>query len=332
MSLSLSIIVPVYNAAPFLKRCIESILIQDYTDFELIIVDDGSTDGSALICDEIADSDNRVTVLHQANSGVNTARLNGVKLTKGDFVMFVDADDMLPDHAISMLMQKEHKEFDIIKGGYSCYLSNDKDFYENNRYIKEFVYTNSISFAESLVEGETMPFLWGGIYKKQLLKECYFQLLSEKKLSIGEDFVLNLLVSKNIKKVKIISYVVYNYFINGSSVMNTKVTSSDYFDRVYSVIKELYQHDNYQYQLKRKRSLVYLHNMFVPEFGFCENRYNSIKEMFKNRSFRKDIEKARGMRYIHFFDYPLLYRLYSKMYCYLFLYLKLKGHKRIIID
>lgn len=328
----LSIIIPVYNAAPFLKRCIESILHQDYTDFELIIVDDGSTDGSAQICDEIAKTDVRLIVLHQDNSGVNTARLNGVKMAKGGYIMFVDADDMLPDHAITLLMKEAAEGYDIIKGGHACYQQVEDLSYEKNKYSKDNLYLNALSYALALIEAEAMPFLWGGIYKRCLLEEHYFNLLSDNKITIGEDFVFNLLVSRDIKKVKTIPDIVYNYFINSSSVMNTKVTSSNYFDRVFFVIKDLYQNEDYQHLLKKKKTLVYLHNMFVPEFGYSKRRYNSVKDIFCNKQFRKEIEKARGMRYLYFFDFPILYKTYSKMYCFLFLTLKLKGRKRIVID
>ena len=93
-----SIIVPVYNARRYLHRCVASILEQSLQDLQLILVDDGSADGSGTLCDEFAAKDSRVTVLHQKNAGVSAARNAGLAVAKGEFVGFVDADDAItPD-------------------------------------------------------------------------------------------------------------------------------------------------------------------------------------------------------------------------------------------
>lgn len=90
---SISVIVPIYNASKWLDRCINSILNQSYTDFELILVDDGSTDGSGDLCDEFAQSDSRIKVIHKPNGGVSSARNIGIDMAKGDYLTFCDADD-----------------------------------------------------------------------------------------------------------------------------------------------------------------------------------------------------------------------------------------------
>lgn len=82
---AISIIIPVYNAEKYLRRCVESVLSQSFTDFELILVDDGSKDASPQICDEFANKDNRVQVIHKANGGVSAARKDGLDITKGEY-------------------------------------------------------------------------------------------------------------------------------------------------------------------------------------------------------------------------------------------------------
>lgn len=89
----ISVIVPVYNAEKYLHRCVDSILVQSYTDFELLLIDDGSTDGSGAICDDYAAKDNRVCVFHKENGGVSSARNVGLDNAKGEYVTFCDADD-----------------------------------------------------------------------------------------------------------------------------------------------------------------------------------------------------------------------------------------------
>ena len=100
-NVKISVIIPVYNAADFLPRTVGSILMQDFDDFEVIIINDGSTDGSATVCDEMAEQDARVRVIHKENGGVSSARNAGLDAARGEFVMFVDADQHLAYQVIN---------------------------------------------------------------------------------------------------------------------------------------------------------------------------------------------------------------------------------------
>ena len=99
----ISVIVPVFNVADYLMRCINSILIQDETSFELILIDDGSTDGSAQICDEAALLSDKIRVVHTENGGVAKARNTGIDIAKGEYIVFVDADDYVAPNFLSIL-------------------------------------------------------------------------------------------------------------------------------------------------------------------------------------------------------------------------------------
>jgi glycosyltransferase involved in cell wall biosynthesis len=102
---AISIVIPVYNVEQYLEECIESVLTQDYEDFELLLIDDGSTDGSGIICDKAADKDTRVRVFHKQNGGVSDARNFGMERVRGQFALFVDADDTLHSSAMSKSME-----------------------------------------------------------------------------------------------------------------------------------------------------------------------------------------------------------------------------------
>ena len=108
----ISVIIPVFNSERFLRRCLDSVKAQTYKDFEAILVDDGSTDSSGLICDEYASSDNRFRVIHQPNQGVASARNRGLDLAEGDYIYFADGDDELRPEAL------EHLYSAIIQGRY----------------------------------------------------------------------------------------------------------------------------------------------------------------------------------------------------------------------
>lgn len=102
----ISVIIPVYNAEKYLQPCVDSVLMQTYKDFELILVDDGSKDGSGAMCEKIASQDSRVHVVHQKNAGAGAARNAGIKTAKGEYIVFVDSDDMIEPEYMELLSKQ----------------------------------------------------------------------------------------------------------------------------------------------------------------------------------------------------------------------------------
>lgn len=142
MNILVSVIVPVYNVYRFLKQCIESITRQTYSNLEIILVDDGSTDGSERICDEYFALDSRIKVIHQSNSGASVARNTGIKVAKGKYVYFCDGDDWIAKNAIETLM--EHAEqticdivlFDaLVTDEYGNLLVGDDRYVRSHEYL-----------------------------------------------------------------------------------------------------------------------------------------------------------------------------------------------------
>ena len=124
MDCLISIVVPVHNVEPYLRPCIESILSQSLSDFECILVDDGSTDGSGTICDEYASKDRRIQAIHKDNGGVSSARNLGLEHAKGTWVYFVDSDDQLLPGCLQSLVNGISDGIDAICGGYESYDQN----------------------------------------------------------------------------------------------------------------------------------------------------------------------------------------------------------------
>ena len=106
-----SVIVPVYNVEKYLKECLDSILSQTFKDFELILVNDGSKDSSPAICDEYAEKDSRVKVIHKENGGQSTARNMGIEKATGEFAVFLDSDDLLSPNTFEILIEKAEKVY-----------------------------------------------------------------------------------------------------------------------------------------------------------------------------------------------------------------------------
>lgn len=137
MQPSISIIVPVFNASGFLERCLTSIMEQSFTDWECIIIDDGSTDGSSQICDSFKSKDTRFRVFHKENGGVSSARNMGIGLAIGQWVYFVDADDVLYYDSLETLFALTEEDVDSVIGGYARVDTNGKELSTTGKVITE---------------------------------------------------------------------------------------------------------------------------------------------------------------------------------------------------
>lgn len=165
--MEISVIIPVYNKIDYLERCVDSILEQDFSDFEIVAVNDGSTDGSAAKLDQLAQRDCRVRVFHQTNGGVTAARRHGLNEARGKYVMFADADDMLTPHAMATL----HKAItdtgaDEVIGTYT----NQRHAHCDSK-LRAWQPTDELIQAMLGVK-RTFCVLWGILFKRQLLEGC----------------------------------------------------------------------------------------------------------------------------------------------------------------
>lgn len=186
-----SIVVPVYNTEKYLDECISSILGQSFSDFELILVNDGSTDNSGNICDKYAQSDPRVRVVHTKNQGVVMARKTGVDMAVGEYVTFVDSDDWLDSGFYAPMIEKlEETGADVLicntligDFGPSLTTSLDAGFYDKSA-LKRYVYPRMMYDTQTNTMG-IAPSLWGKLFRTGLLKEAYST--ADSRVTLGED-------------------------------------------------------------------------------------------------------------------------------------------------
>lgn len=165
----LSIVTPVYNVESFLDRSVQSILSQSYRDIELILIDDGSTDGSSSLCDELAKKDSRVKVIHKENGGVSTARNIGLEIASGEYLTFVDPDDFLaPDtYLANMEYLISHKDVDILQYPYCNYISDDEIL--NYHRPAEHLLVGAEQIFSNWWSGSPLEYvIWNKIYKRSL--------------------------------------------------------------------------------------------------------------------------------------------------------------------
>lgn len=217
----ISIIVPVYNAENYLERCIKSVLRQTYEDFELILVDDGSTDSSRLLCDEYALKDGRVKSFHKLNGGANSARIVGVENALGEFVVFIDSDDYIVANALEKLVNSIDESVDIV-------IANT---YEN-------AIITGFEWATRLLERKIRCEMWASLYKRDILLEAFHFIPSN--IVIGEDLLVNLYCSFKVDAVKLVHSDVYVYTIdNQTSLVRSYKFSLDHERRFLEIVDKI---------------------------------------------------------------------------------------------
>ena len=225
----ISIIVPIYNAEKFLASCIDSILSQTFKNFELLLIDDGSQDSSLSICQRYQQNDNRITVFHKSNEGVTAARKYGVEKAKGEYICFVDADDIIPKNSLALLY-KEHDNADMIIGNFIEVMPHCSK--KNKLYTPQVGRLNGIDYIGLQLENKLYHAPWGKIIRRDCFNDDIFT--TPRDIFRGEDLIMNIKLGLNIEDIKIVNTIVYHYMIRASSCMQSRKPTLEYekmFDR-----------------------------------------------------------------------------------------------------
>lgn len=234
-----SIVIPVYNVNPaFLDQCINSILTQSFSDFEIILVDDGSTDSSGQLCDEFAAKDNRIRVIHKQNGGVSSARNEGISAAKGEWLLFCDADDTLQADCLQSVFKIiENGNNDIYKFQHSI-LNRDGTILKIQTEKSSRVVSNN-EYLRLLLRHKIIGSCWGYVFKIKRIKDIRFNT----SLTIGEDvlFVLNTLLDSSCS-VFVSPLAIYNYRDNPESVSKDWHEIGLKIGIVNMLVKKLFEH------------------------------------------------------------------------------------------
>lgn len=274
----ISIIVPVYKVEKYLHRCLDSIVNQTFTDWECILIDDGSPDNSGIICDEYAQMDRRFKVIHQENKGVSAARNAGLDVAKGEWIGFVDSDDWIEKETYEVAYNKAIKEsVDLIQWGYII---------ENERSSKKVFHPEG-SFTNKNATTYWVSSMCQKLVCRKLIYEhdIYFPI----KIKLTEDrFVawrcyLNSTKSFNIEKCY------YHYFQNNSST--THNVTKEMLMQEATILLELHQYatnmgvdiDNYLTKFKIDVKKEFL-TLVTPDFHSCRNVFPEINKELRQNS------------------------------------------------
>lgn len=225
----LSVIVPVYNVENYLTKCLDSILAQDFSDYEIILVDDGSTDSSGMICDQYAAANPSLQCIHKPNGGLPSARKSGYEACRGQYVTFVDSDDWIAPDMYSKMCQAIHDtQADIILCNHTSVMPGGEEicsvpflpgFYDKDRLEKEiypFMIYSGIYFKYGI-----SPNLWNKIFRRELLQKHLFHVPND--VIVGEDALAAYSCILEASSVFLLDDALYYYRSNADSLSRRAV-------------------------------------------------------------------------------------------------------------
>lgn len=263
-----SIIMPVYNSENYVKCATDSILNQSYKNIELLIIDDGSNDGTMNICKQLSEKNKNIIFISQKNSGVSYARNEGIKRATGDYIMFIDHDDSYETKMVECLVEEMNKGYDWVSCNYNR-ISQKSRLRNNNLHNCSFENDNLYKGIEYLQSKKAFNILWNKIYKTDIIKNN--NIIFNTQFSMGEDYRFNIEYAKNIKSIKIVNIFLYNYYID-SNGLSKKEDKNEFLRRIANINlnRDLYIYKNYRLDYINKR---YIDTAFVM---LCKQKYKGI--------------------------------------------------------
>ena len=290
----ISIIVPVYNVAGYLPRCLETIAAQTYHHLEIILVDDGSTDCSGKICDEFAKTDKRAIVVHQKNTGLWAARNTGQRIARGSYFLFVDGDDYLHLDAVKTLYQaiNYNKGYDIAMIDYKA----THELYEDIQCEEEgeFLEFTQEELVSKLFSREINRNVWNKLYRRSLIENIYANDFPR-----SQDFDFNIRVFMQANDVIFIRRKLYFWVQRATSLSN----QHGYWDILYWCHCKMFYENYVNLPNNKKRYGHYLLSRLYKEMVFLKNRnYGTEREGEIFEQCRKYVKATRK-------DYWLCWRI-----------------------
>lgn len=306
-----TVVVPIYNVESYLNRCVESIVNQTYKNLEILLIDDGSPDNCPQMCDEWAEKDSRIKVIHKQNEGLGMARNTGIDNAAGEYICFIDSDDYMNENLVqkSMSMITENS-CDFVVYGF-C------DVTENEQFLCSYIPSPSKqiltgkdvkklfvkhTFASEYYNSEKWTLrlsAWNCIYSMNVIKNNNFKFVSEREI-ISEDVYSLLTLYPHLKKVGIISDMLYYHRVNSQSITHKfRKDRIEKLNYLYVKLVELCDDLNYDEETKCLMSNPYLNGiigalkMIVDEKSLSEKEKKSLYNSTLNSGiFKKAVNKV----------------------------------------
>lgn len=316
--IKISIVIPVYNASKYLSKCLDSVINQSYSNIEIVLVDDGSRDNSGNICDEYSNKDKRIKVIHKENGGVSSARNTGIDNATGNYVTFIDSDDIIhPDYVKKLVANLTDNNLSVC---HIEYFKNDVNFSST---FDETIELNKNEFI-NLCKMTLLNTPCCKLYNLDVIKKnkIYF----DNSLSLGEDLLFNLEYLKFIEKITIINQKLYYYRKDDNNTLSTSYNPkmleiqsllfnkyTDFFNGDLNK-EQLRIFDSYRFSTVR----IIIENEFRnKKISFWE-RYINTRKLLNNDIMKDMIKKIRyPERRVFYFliknKLVLIYKVINKM-------------------
>ncbi len=306
----ISVIIPVYNAANYLQRCVASVLRQTYTDIECILVNDGSKDKSLQLCQSYAKKDSRIIVVDKENEGVDKTRFEGLKHASGEFVMFLDSDDWLEKDAVENLMKPMSQfEADVVVGQIRN-VYHVAFLYLRDWRQKSLKNANKLISHEEMMEDYYLSFfginilpvsMCATLYRRSVINQAQLQ---PSGLGFGEDLAFNMKLMPYVQRYYMIDKIVYNYRKErwGASpkyLDNWLKNARLLFDSKMQQIKELHYDKAVKWQLIEYVNYMktYVRNSLLYDAKHIEKRKDILREEFQVHGFAEKVQLLSTMEY-----------------------------------
>lgn len=304
-----SIIVPIYKVEPYLRRCLNSIVNQTYTNLEIILVDDGSPDECPTICDEYASKDNRIIVIHKKNGGLSDARNAGLNICKGEYISFIDGDDYVDCDYIERLIEPTKKDsYDFIIADYRS--SNEKKE-STHLSCKEGSIQDNLTIIRIYCSQQYPPSAWAKLYKFSFLSDNQFHF---QKGLLFEDQLWSCILACSAKNICTVHKQIYHYTIRTDSIMQSSDISFSKKISSWCFILAQEQKIFSSYQEVLRKEISSFFTIKITEALKTANRnrhlfhkaFQAITQSMNKEIISFWIYQAKGLYKIYFFTLSLL--------------------------
>ena len=277
-----SIIVPVFNVEEYLDNCISSIVCQTYKNIEILLIDDGSTDNSANICDQWKEKDKRIKVWHKENSGISAVRNMGIKFCNGEYLLFVDSDDIVHEKYVEVLLNS------LFENNCEMAMINWIDkFSDGSERKHEFSTLNKLLNREEFLDhiedkNSYKGMVWNKIFSKKIIEEnnIYF----DEKIFYAEDFLFVVRYASKIEKIyyEFDEHLYYYFSRNGSATRTEFNYKKATFLNIFDELIEIFQSNNVDTgRLKKHHLYFYFLAMFyLDNKKFPRNDYKRMRKKY----------------------------------------------------
>lgn len=313
----ISVIIPAYNIENYIERCVKTVCEQTYENLEIIVIDDGSTDQTGKIIDRLAENDSRIISIHKENAGVSAARNTGLDIAKGEYIGFVDGDDLIEKDMYEILVSNAIKyEADISHCGYQMVFPNRVDYYYNT---KETIIQDNYQGVYDLIKADKVePGLCNKLYKKEIIGDSRL----EEEIRINEDLLFNYILFKKARKSVVEDLPKYHYMVRENSASTSSININKIKDPLKVLEIMMNQETGFVYELLEKRYLYTLEKISTmkglkvnrEQLTYQQEKRRELRERLQSGNLQAQFSRKERIQMKLAVKSPFLYRIIHEMY------------------